>query len=243
MTAPKPFELPLPRNCYGHTPADLALMDQERALGMVEVGHPALLAAARDIGAAAIGSDRILDLIEETRRIVEGKRDDPTAAQRARTLVGFAAVQAGYEERLIWIDMQVGTDNKGLSRPQWFIDPEVVDRSDEEDERREGCFSTGIVRGLVSRPTTLVFKAYTADSPHKKQTVVTEGFTARIAGHEIDHPDGILFPDRITDERKRHIVHAEEAHLYPDHAHEWPRTMTVSQWRAYRRGLALPIAA
>lgn len=65
---------------------------------------------------------------------------------------------------------------------------------------------------------------------------IFEGFTARIVQHEIDHLQGIRFPERITSDRKRHWVHTEELAAYPDHIKHWPRTCSRERWDAFRCG-------
>ncbi|MEO2004140.1 MAG: peptide deformylase, partial [Candidatus Poribacteria bacterium] len=53
------------------------------------------------------------------------------------------------------------------------------------------------IRGRVQRPLHIVVES--KDRKGRDQTHSVNGFTARIMLHEIDHLDGVLFLDRMTD--------------------------------------------
>jgi len=76
-------------------------------------------------------------------------------------------------------------------------------------------------------------RAYTVDGQQVER--IFEGFTARIAQHEIDHLSGIRFPERITHDNRRHWVHAEEIESYVKHPRDWPRVCTLDQWNALKQ--------
>ena len=56
------------------------------------------------------------------------------------------------------------------------------------------------MRGLVPRFTRLRYRGFDADGAPIDRTV--EGFHARVVQHEVDHLDGILFPQRVRDLRR-----------------------------------------
>ncbi|MCY7368064.1 MAG: peptide deformylase, partial [Chamaesiphon sp.] len=60
----------------------------------------------------------------------------------------------------------------------------------------EGCLSVPGVRGLVLRDRTINVR-YLTQYGYLVQQELT-GFVARIFQHELDHLDGILFPDRVS---------------------------------------------
>ena len=84
--------------------------------------------------------------------------------------------------------------------PTAMINPEIVDRSGELVAGWEGCLSVPGVRGLVLRDRTIEVK-YLTQSGELVQKELTE-FVARIFQHELDHLDGILFPDRVANQRE-----------------------------------------
>lgn len=217
----------LPNNLYDPTPADVRREKNERALGMVSVNDPVLLQKAKAIDPAAIDSQHVKNVIDRLYATAYGQRGSRAGKER-RTLVGLAAPQIGESLRIILIDTKVLPSRKHYGRLECFINPQIIWRSRETAEGREGCFSTGLVWGLVRRSVAVKVRALTPEG--KTVEHILENFTARIAQHEIDHLDGIRFPDRIRSDRKRHWVHAEEIEAYPKQIHKWERLCTRERW-------------
>ena len=65
---------------------------------------------------------------------------------------------------------------------------------------REGCLSVPDFTGNVARAEVIVVEYFDAD--FNKRTLSTSGFEAIAVQHEIDHLDGILFIDRITNMKR-----------------------------------------
>jgi len=128
----------------------------------------------------------------------------------------------------VLIDTTVGDDRKRYGELVCFINPTIIWRSRETQEGREGCFSAGPVWGLVRRPVAVKVHAYSYEG--EEFTVILEGMSARIACHEIDHLEGIRFPDRIRSNRKRHWVHTEELSDYVKQITHWQHICTSEQW-------------
>jgi peptide deformylase len=76
------------------------------------------------------------------------------------------------------------------------VNPEIVPVSDTKAEGWEGCLSIPDIRGRVPRYTEIVLRAL--DRTGKKVELELKGFPARVAQHETDHLDGVLFFDRMT---------------------------------------------
>lgn len=132
---------------------------------------------------------------------------------------------------MVVVDTRVTREKKRAGRLECFINPEIIWRSRETDEWREGCFSAGPVWGLVRRPIAVKIRAYTPEG--KQVERIFEGFTARIVQHEIDHLNGVRFPNHIKSDKKRHWVHAEEIAAYLENIHRWPRICSVDRWRDF----------
>jgi len=64
----------------------------------------------------------------------------------------------------------------------------------------EGCLSVPGMRGYVERPSKI--EVSYLDERGKPKTLVAEGFLATVFQHELDHLDGILYVDKITDKTK-----------------------------------------
>ena len=78
------------------------------------------------------------------------------------------------------------------------------------DDAWEGCLSVPGMRGVVSRHSHLRYRGFDLDGRAIDRTV--SGFHARVVQHEVDHLDGILYPQRITDMR----LFGFEEELFPD---------------------------
>ncbi|CUU36484.1 peptide deformylase [Armatimonadetes bacterium DC] len=75
-----------------------------------------------------------------------------------------------------------------------ILNPRIIERSQEQVADLEGCLSIPALYGKVARARAIVLKGL---NRHGKPIQLTlEGVAARIAQHEIDHLDGILFIDR-----------------------------------------------
>ncbi|MFP4589481.1 MAG: peptide deformylase [Candidatus Bipolaricaulota bacterium] len=103
--------------------------------------------------------------------------------------IGLAAPQIGVRKRIIAMD--VDEDFHVL------INPEVVDWSDDEELIEEGCLSLPGANGEVSRSTGVEVKGVDPEGREKK--LHRTGLPARVLLHEIDHLDGTLFIDRMTE--------------------------------------------
>ena len=105
--------------------------------------------------------------------------------------VGLAANQVGVARRLAIIDLAPATDKSEL----WVLaNPEIVEaHGTVKDE--EGCLSIPNFTCPVERPERVVVR-YT-DPRGDEKFIEGSGLLARALCHEIDHLDGMLFPQRI----------------------------------------------
>jgi peptide deformylase len=82
--------------------------------------------------------------------------------------------------------------------PYVFINPEIVARSEAVAVEEEGCLSIPGFRGRVARPAEVTLRAFTLQG--EAVELELSGFPARLAQHEIDHLDGVLYPDRFAED-------------------------------------------
>jgi peptide deformylase len=75
----------------------------------------------------------------------------------------------------------------------------------------EGCLSVPGLRGVVPRHLRIRYRAAGLDGATSERAA--EGFHARVVQHECDHLDGILYPQRMTDQRL--LVFLEELQRHP----------------------------
>ena len=122
---------------------------------------------------------------------------DLMATCEAANGVGIAAPQVAESVRLFIIASRPSPryPHAPTMVPTAMINPEIVDRSGELVAGWEGCLSVPGTRGLVMRDRAIEVKYFTQHGELIRQELTD--FVARIFQHELDHLDGILFPDRV----------------------------------------------
>lgn len=107
---------------------------------------------------------------------------------RAARGIGLAAPQVGVLQRVIVIE----PPDKPL---RVILNPQILERSTEQELGEEGCLSIPALYGKVPRPKAIVLKGLNRHG--KPIRLVLDDLPARIVQHEIDHLDGVLFIDRV----------------------------------------------
>ncbi len=126
---------------------------------------------------------------------------DMNDTMRALNGAGLAAPQIGVSLRVVIFEVADNPRYPHLSPVPFtvLINPELTPLGTEQAEGWEGCLSVPGLRGLVSRYTHLRYRGVDAHARPIDRTV--RGFHARVVQHEVDHLDGILYPQRIADLR------------------------------------------
>ncbi|HHJ80855.1 MAG TPA: peptide deformylase, partial [Candidatus Tenderia electrophaga] len=78
-----------------------------------------------------------------------------------------------------------------------LINPAIEYLGAEQQADWEGCLSVPDLRGVVSRYTHIRYRGVDQFGDVIERTV--KGFHARVVQHEVDHLDGILYPQKIDD--------------------------------------------
>ncbi len=130
---------------------------------------------------------------------------DMLETMRFHTGVGLAGPQVGVMQRIFVAEIPVSRLENDRPHPQSgvsyiFVNPEVIETADTLVTGKEGCLSMPTWFGLVERPTWVNLKAQ--DINGRPFTLKVNNLLARIFLHEIDHLNGILFTDHITDPEK-----------------------------------------
>jgi peptide deformylase len=117
-------------------------------------------------------------------------------AMRQANGVGLAAPQVGIRQRFFVVELPED-EEEGLPRETYILfNPEIV-KSQGEQVGIEGCLSIPGYVGEVARFEQVTIKAL--DEQGQPVRHKAEGYLARVFQHEIDHLDGILYTDRLTD--------------------------------------------
>ena len=119
--------------------------------------------------------------------------------------IGLAAIQVGVAKRVLVIDLQERDEESGavIREPRVFINPEIVEMSEDLTVYSEGCLSVPDQYADVERPS--IIKAKWLDENGKAHKEVIDGLLAICLQHEMDHLNGILFIDHLS-KLKRDMV-------------------------------------
>ncbi len=116
--------------------------------------------------------------------------------------VGLAANQVDLPIRLFVVNME-GKPDEGEELV--FINP-VASRPKGLEEKEEGCLSLPELYGPVVRPKQIRVNAYGLNGQELQADL--KGLFARVVQHELDHLDGVLFVDRMSETNKLEVVEA-----------------------------------
>ncbi|MDX1454966.1 MAG: peptide deformylase [Gammaproteobacteria bacterium] len=123
--------------------------------------------------------------------------DDMLETMYAAPGIGLAAIQVNVRKRLIVVD--VSDDN---TDPHVLINPEILEK-DGVEEMQEGCLSVPGVFETVKRADSI--KVRFLDREGQQQEMAADGLLAVCIQHEIDHLDGKLFVDYLSDLKRSRI--------------------------------------
>lgn len=127
--------------------------------------------------------------------------------------IGLAAIQVGVPQRVLVIDLQPDdpdaepevctahgdhhhTHQPTKKEPRVFINPEILDPSEEHIVYQEGCLSVPEIYADVERPARIRARWQDLDGAvHEEQL---DGLMAICLQHEMDHLEGVLFIDHLS---------------------------------------------
>jgi peptide deformylase len=113
--------------------------------------------------------------------------------------IGLAAAQVDHPIRLLVMDLgdgPVDAEGNGTPNPRVFINPEILQASEELGVFNEGCLSVPEQYAEVERPARI--RARWLDEQGEAHEQELDGLLATCLQHEIDHLDGILFIDHLS---------------------------------------------
>ena len=108
--------------------------------------------------------------------------------------VGLAANQVGIQKRLFVYDAGEGDG------PKTVVNPRIVETSGEWIYE-EGCLSVPGLSWEITRPNAVHLRGYDLDG--NELDLEVDEFEGRIFQHEVDHLDGVLLIERLTDDQRR----------------------------------------
>ena len=153
---------------------------------VLRMGHPTLLKVAQPVAQFNTATlDRLVEDMFETMAEQGG--------------VGLAAPQIGVSLRIVIFGFE-RSERYPDAEPipmTVLINPAIEYLGAEQQADWEGCLSVPDLRGVVSRYTHICYRGVDQFGDVIERTV--KGFHARVVQHEVDHLDGILYPQKIDD--------------------------------------------
>ena len=115
--------------------------------------------------------------------------------------IGLAAPQVGIHKQLLVIDLDL---ENPANQPLILINPEIVTSSSSLETYEEGCLSIPEVYMDVIRPASI--KVSFRDEMGRPKKMNADGLMGRCIQHEIDHLNGVLFVDRVSNHEDLNIA-------------------------------------
>jgi peptide deformylase len=140
-------------------------------------------------------SEPVAEVTDEIRALIADMFETMYAAPG----IGLAAAQVDRPIRLLVMDLKDGPpDPEGnpTRNPRVFINPEILEPSDEQSVYNEGCLSVPEQFAEVERPA--VVRARWLDEQGRQHDEMLDGLTATCLQHEMDHLNGVLFIDHLS---------------------------------------------
>ncbi len=162
-------------------------------LKIARMGHPILAGRAEPVAPASLA---------DVQRLVADMIETMSDANGA----GLAAPQVHTALRVVVFQAPEDRADPGLSAEERFehtvpltvlINPEIEILDETIEGGWEGCLSVPGLRGFVERPRHIRYRG--VDLAGRPVARTARGFHARVVQHEVDHLDGILYPQRMND--------------------------------------------
>lgn len=123
--------------------------------------------------------------------------------------IGIAAPQIGISKKVAivgvpkdnprYLEVEMDEDDEDDFDVVVVVNPKITVLDDSTMGFWEGCLSVPGLRGYVERPSKI--RVDFMDLDGEEQTLEVEGFGAIVFQHELDHLDGVLYVDRVKDNK------------------------------------------
>ncbi len=141
---------------------------------IVQFPHEVLLTPCQALTGIELGTPEFLDLCNDLRDTLASFKNG----------VGLAANQIGVSKRVFLLK------GHGI-----FVNPEIISYRGKRLPDKEGCLSAPSITGYVTRHDRIRVSYWNYEGKITEKDLV--GFTARVAQHEMDHLNGIMFTEKI----------------------------------------------
>ena len=139
--------------------------------------------------------------VEEVNEEIKKLMDDMLETMYAAPGIGLAAIQVGVPKRIIVLDIASKDEKRN---PMFFINPEILKKSENLSAYEEGCLSVPGQFAEIHRPDECHIKYL--DYYGQPTEIKAKGMLATCIQHEMDHLEGILFIDYLSKLKKSMII-------------------------------------
>ena len=142
--------------------------------------------------------------VENVNKDIQQLMDDMLETLYAAPGIGLAAIQVGVAKRVIVMDINRDRDKEPKKNPMYFVNPEIIWKSEDKFTYEEGCLSVPNQFAEIDRPKQCHVKYL--DYNGQPQELKADGLLSICIQHEIDHLEGILFIDYLSKLKKEMII-------------------------------------
>ena len=139
--------------------------------------------------------------VEKVDEELQTLMNDMTETMYAAPGIGLAAIQVGVPKRVLVIDI---SQKEGIKNPMYFINPEIINKSEDKSIYEEGCLSVPGQFAEIERPANCHVKYL--DYYGEPKEIKAIGMLATCIQHEMDHLEGVLFIDYLSKLKKSMIM-------------------------------------
>jgi len=132
---------------------------------------------------------------------LQGLMNDMVETMYAAPGIGLAAIQVGVPKRVIVLDI---SQKEGIKKPMYFVNPEIINKSENKATYEEGCLSVPGQFAEIDRPESCHIKYLDYNGEPKE--LKAKGMLATCIQHEMDHLEGVLFIDYLSKLKKSMII-------------------------------------
>ena len=164
-------------------------------LKIAQLGHPVLREKAKSVTPEEIQTGKFQEFIDSMFATLKASN------RPGWNSVGLSGNQVYTLKRVFILDFVVEDEKKDNAQrvKQVFINPEILETSEETGRDFESCLSLMDISGIVERPQKIKVKALNRNGEEFELEACD--FYARLILHETDHLNGVLFVDRMEDMR------------------------------------------
>lgn len=173
---------------------------------------PILRQTSQEVSKDMINDPKFQDFLEDMIDYVYGhKRSEDNQLNGRPNVIGLAAVQLGVPLRVCVVDLALNMESE-FHDMRIIVNPKIITVSKEKDADLESCVSCPEMWATVNRPKVVTIDCW--DRWGNKMRIEGKADVAKLFQHEVDHMNGHLFIDRVSEEKIHWVKDGDELKHY-----------------------------